>query len=511
MSVPATAAAQHYAPLASTSTTTSHRATPPPTSASRIPIRAGSSGSPNISYSPRTRFLSNSTAGAASPVGSPKTPTPASVSAGTWSPSLNSGSPSVQTRQRRIITSPKIGNASPSSTFRGDGRGGSQPKGAQLGFVPSVATTSDALRPPPSSAGRINPSHEAPTLSRSESDKSSINSINLAHALGLDDSGVGTGAGAGAGEREGVERDDMYTQGERLINDELPPFVVSDDRDSRQIQPQTEEPTRHTQTSLTDQNQNQNQNPNQTQSMFMDGYGKAVAGFPRDSRTSTSVEPQDQRRTAGAAVAPSTRQRKPSGTTKPIQTQNQANTTPRSSSAQELGRFITSSSSSSSPPTKSPAISKTTRGLGLGITSSSSTREFSSYPAEAYLIPQITDYRPPQGSAWDDTVIPTIAKRLHADAGRERGKVELGFFEDKKEKDEMDREAGTGVGREDDDELVTEWTADGRPVKALKLDHPANKSTKMAEQRVDGQGRERMAMNSLHCMGDGGDTVVRLS
>ncbi|KAJ9121803.1 hypothetical protein QFC22_002426 [Naganishia vaughanmartiniae] len=483
---------------------------------SRIPVRTGGSGSPLIAHnSPHTRLLSTSTG-----AGSPKS----SAGADALPPTFrDDGSPSIGYRRAGgKIASPKIGESSPSSTFRRAGGTAQQPKRAQLAFpLPEStahAAASEVYQPPSQqidSTRHLPPLTNTDTdirpLSRSESNES-INSVILAHALGLGLASPYTGEGErlGRGTEGGVGGD-----GERLINDELPPFLISEDDDRSRIHIAKGD-RMATNGSTGGLSLLPVQNGGMAQAApsgsLEDGYPRTASRGQKDQspvnqnsegvagRNSGTLVPQstildnpgpeNQHRSTGTPT--SARRLKPSATSavKPAQSQKTKSLTPRSASAQELGRFASPStaskpnhtaSPSSITPTQSPATTKNRNG---GILNSSSTRDFSHhYPAEAYLVPQITKYGPTEGSMWDDTVIPTIAKRLHGASGpRERGRVGLGFFETENDTTQLDAEReeeklrhGEG-GEVDEDNLVAEWTADGRPVKIVRVDASKAKS-----------------------------------
>lgn len=116
-------------------------------------------------------------------------------------------------------------------------------------------------------------------------------------------------------------------------------------------------------------------------------------------------------------------------------------TTPRSSSAQQLGQMAATGKKPLS--TSSPSSIGRAAGASHALTSSNSSREH--YPVEAYMVPRIAEYKPANGD-WENTVIPTHARGLGIYANTDLN----------------------GAGG-DDDELVTEWTPDGRPVRVVKV------------------------------------------
>ena len=109
---------------------------------------------------------------------------------------------------------------------------------------------------------------------------------------------------------------------------------------------------------------------------------------------------------------------------------------PRSSS----GSCLAATSQRKKSPSMNSLNSSLTRSHGSGsLASSSSKREH--YPAEAYMVPRIAEYTVAE-AGWDDTVIPTVARKMNAEGGLE-----------------MD----------DGDQLVAEWTPDGKPVRVERL------------------------------------------
>jgi hypothetical protein len=118
---------------------------------------------------------------------------------------------------------------------------------------------------------------------------------------------------------------------------------------------------------------------------------------------------------------------------------------PRSASGSSLSTPRTSQTQSKKSPSMNSIASSLTRSHGSGsLTSSTSTTKY--YPAEAYMVPRIREYEVAE-AGWDDTVLPTVARKLQRDSGASAGVVE--------------EEVG--------DQLVTEWTPDGRPVRLEKV------------------------------------------
>lgn len=118
---------------------------------------------------------------------------------------------------------------------------------------------------------------------------------------------------------------------------------------------------------------------------------------------------------------------------------------PRSASGSSLSTPRTSQSQSKKSPSMNSIASSLTRSHGSGsLTSSTSTTKH--YPAEAYMVPRIREYEVAE-AGWDDTVLPTVARKLQRDSGASAGGVEDAV----------------------EDQLVTEWTPDGRPVRVEKV------------------------------------------
>jgi hypothetical protein len=101
------------------------------------------------------------------------------------------------------------------------------------------------------------------------------------------------------------------------------------------------------------------------------------------------------------------------------------------------------------------------------------------------MVPRIAEYKPANGD-WENTVIPTIAKQLK----RQQEDVGLGIYPNG---DVMDARGG-------EDELVTEWTPDGRPVRVVKV---GERSPKLDAGRGDssraGISEKREPVRSLCC------------
>lgn len=114
--------------------------------------------------------------------------------------------------------------------------------------------------------------------------------------------------------------------------------------------------------------------------------------------------------------------------------------TPRSASAQELSRMTATSKKLGT--TSSPSTLGRSAGATHALTSSTSSREH--YPVEAYMVPHIAEYKPTNGD-WENTIIPTHARGPNFLAN-------------------ADSEGATG-----DDDLVTEWTPDGKPIRVVKV------------------------------------------
>lgn len=152
--------------------------------------------------------------------------------------------------------------------------------------------------------------------------------------------------------------------------------------------------------------------------------------------------------------------------------------TPRSSSAQELSRMATSKKPGT---TSSPSSIGRSAGATHALTSSTSSREH--YPVEAYMVPRIAQYKPANGD-WENTVIPTHARGLNVYPN-----------------------GVSGATVDDDDDLVTEWTPDGKPIRVVKVNE---RSAKM-DVGHDDSARSRSAADRELVSSDFEDRFHRLT
>ncbi|KAJ9098346.1 hypothetical protein QFC19_006470 [Naganishia cerealis] len=246
------------------------------------------------------------------------------------------------------------------------------------------------------------------------------------------------------------------------IKDELPPFSVDDPTRARARNGDSERPR------VPEERRDVTTSPNtlkptpQRPSGFPDtGARKRGTALPHQN-TNSRNPPQSRTRPIG--IAASSRQRKPNTAT---MSATAAGRTKHSASAHELSRIATGATTSSSPSSRTPGGGGRTKkplptaAIGNDLPTSSSTHSLSHhYPAEAYLIPQITEYRPPEGTDWDHTVIPTIARRMgDSGGGGGRGRVGLGFFHEPISQGNTQAEA----------EIVSEWTKEGPPAPAKNV------------------------------------------
>ena len=136
---------------------------------------------------------------------------------------------------------------------------------------------------------------------------------------------------------------------------------------------------------------------------------------------------------------------------------------PRSSS----GSSLAATSQRKKSPSMNSLNSSLTRSHGSGsFASSSSKREH--YPAEVYMVPRIAEYTVAE-AGWDDTVIPTVARKMYGEGG---------------------------VEMDDGDQLVAEWTPDGKPVRVERLSARATRVSGERQDVVDGALTEHVELVS---------------